>query len=266
MPRVNIKRELDLLHRNYNIRKYVHPDPVECLYPYGDIKDREIVGLAASCLAYGRAAQILKSTADVLHVMNPCPYQFLNDATYRSIRESFAGFTHRFATGDHIAALLWGIKNVVIRFGSLYECFTRGMSPCDDTVLGAMTHFAEQLTKGKNKPGHLVPNPEKGSACKRLSLFLRWMVRKDPIDPGGWDGIPRSKLIVPLDTHMHRISLALNLTSRNQADMRTALEVTSGFKKLEPDDPLKYDFALTRFGIRKDLSMREIEKLNPDGP
>jgi uncharacterized protein (TIGR02757 family) len=86
-----------------------------------------------------------------------------------------------------------------------------------------------------------------------MNLFLRWMARKDRVDPGGWNGIPLSKLIIPLDTHMHRISLALNLTKRKHANMATALEITSVFKKIVPDDPVKYDFALTRFGIRNDM-------------
>jgi uncharacterized protein (TIGR02757 family) len=88
-----------------------------------------------------------------------------------------------------------------------------------------------------------------------MNLFLRWMVRRDRVDPGGWDGIPCSNLIIPLDTHMHRISLALNLTKRKQANMNTALAITSCFKKIVPEDPVKYDFALTRLGIRGDLDI-----------
>jgi uncharacterized protein (TIGR02757 family) len=142
---------------------------------------------------------------------------------------------------------------VIAGFGSLYECFLTGFSADNENVIPAMTYFSRQLITGQNKPGHLVALPEKGSACKRMNLFLRWMARKDRVDPGGWNGIPLSKLIIPLDTHMHRISLALNLTKRKQANMAAALEITSGFKKIVPDDPVKYDFALTRFGIRDDM-------------
>jgi len=97
--------------------------------------------------------------------------------------------------------------------------------------------------------------PEKGSACKRMNLFLRWMVRKDRVDPGGWADVPVSKLIVPLDTHMHKISLQLGFTSKKQANLQAALEITNGFKKLVPEDPVKYDFSLTRFGIREGMNM-----------
>jgi len=248
-----LKQKLDILYNQYNRRRYVHPDPLEFLYSYKDIRDREIAGLIASSLAYGRVAQILKSVAFVLDKMNPSPYLFLKNSTYTSINRTFAGFTHRFASQDHLAAFLAGIKNVIAEFGSLHKCFLAGFSADNENVIPAMTFFSTQLTDGKKKPGHLVALPEKGSACKRMNLFLRWMARKDRVDPGGWNGIPLSKLIIPLDTHMHRISLALNLTKRKQANMATALEITSGFKKIVPDDPVKYDFALTRFGIRNDM-------------
>jgi uncharacterized protein (TIGR02757 family) len=88
-----------------------------------------------------------------------------------------------------------------------------------------------------------------------MNLFLRWMVRKDKVDPGGWQDVPWSKLIVPLDTHMHKISLKLGLTTKKHPNMRTALEITSSFKQLNPDDPVKYDFVLTRLGIRDDMDM-----------
>ena len=88
-----------------------------------------------------------------------------------------------------------------------------------------------------------------------MNLFLRWMVRKDRVDPGGWHGVPVSKLIIPLDTHMHKISLKLGFTTKQQANMRTALEITTGFRQIIPDDPVKYDFVLTRFGIRDDMNI-----------
>ena len=253
-----LKKKIDNLYNQYNRRRYVHPDPLEFLYSYKDLRDREVVGLIASSLAYGRVKQILKSVSYVLDIMNPSPYQFLMNSTHMSMYKAFEGFTHRFATGDHLAALLWEIKSVIARFGSLNECFIYCMSPDDETVIPAMTFFAGQLTSGEYKPGHLVALPEKGSACKRMNLFLRWMIRKDKVDPGGWQDVPWSKLIVPLDTHMHKISLKLGLTTRKHPNMRTALEITSSFKQFNPDDPVKYDFVLTRLGIRDDMDMKLI--------
>ena len=253
-----LKKKIHALYNQYNKRGYVHPDPLEFLYLYKEIRDREIVGLIASSLAYGRVKQILKSVSFVLDKMNPSPYVFVTHSSYRSFCKAFEGFTHRFATGDHLAGLLWGIKNVIARFGSLNECFCHGLSPDDDTVIPAMIFFVGELVTGKSEPGHLVPLPQKGSACKRMNLFLRWMVRKDRVDPGGWKNVPLSKLVIPLDTHMHKISLKLGLTAKKQANMNTALEITSCFKRLVPDDPVKYDFVLTRLGIRGDMDTKLI--------
>ena len=253
-----LKSKIDKLYNEYNRRRYVHPDPLEFLYLYKDLRDREIVGLIASSLAYGRVKQILKSVSCVLDMMNPSPYVFITHSSYRSICKAFKGFTHRFADGDHLAGLLWGIKSVIDRFGSLNNCFCRGLSPDDDTVIPAMIFFARQLTAGVGNPGHLIPSPQKGSACKRMNLFLRWMVRKDSVDPGGWTNVPLSKLVIPLDTHMHNISLNLGLTVKKQANMNTVLEITSYFKNLVPDDPVRYDFVLTRLGIRKDMDIKLI--------
>lgn len=128
------------------------------------------------------------------------------------------------------------------------------MSNDAETVLPALDAFVTELTAVfEGKPVSLLPAPAKGSACKRLNLYLRWMVRKDNVDPGGWDGIPASRLVVPLDVHMHRISSSLGLTARKAADIKTAIEITRAFRKISPEDPVRYDFCLTRLGIRDDL-------------
>lgn len=242
--------KLDALYRRYHHRERVHPDPLVFLYRYPDIGDREIVGLIASSLAYGRVAQIFKSLSVVLEKLGPSP----RDCLYRSRREllnaMFGGFTHRFATGNHFVNLLLAIRQVLERYGSLRACFLAGLNPDADTVLPALSHFVTELTSDASLDmGHLIPLPERGSACKRLNLFLRWMVRKDVIDPGGWDNVPASKLIFPLDVHIHRMGISLDLTRRKQADMRTALEITAVFRKILPEDPLRYDFTLCRMGM-----------------
>jgi uncharacterized protein (TIGR02757 family) len=213
------------------------------------------VGLIASSLAYGRVRQILKSVWFVLDIMGKSPYLFLKQSSYNDICKSFRGFTHRFSKDSHLADLLWGIKNVIARFGSLNQCFLEGISSEHKDIIPGMTFFTDQLLTEKRNSGHLVALPEKGSACKRMNLFLRWMVRKDKVDPGGWEGIPLSWLIIPLDTHMHKIGIGLKFTERKQASMRTAIEITECFKKIDPGDPVKYDFALTRLGIRDDMNI-----------
>jgi len=254
----NIKAVLEKIYQMYNKRDWVHPDPLEFLFSYKNIRDREIVALIASSLAYGRVAQILKSVSSVLNVMNPSPYHYLMKASFQSLSKTFKGFRHRFTDGKQLSSLLDSTKKVIDAYGSLNRCFTHALAPNDSTIIHAMTFFSNELYSGEQKPGHLLALPQRGSACKRMNLFLRWMVRSDSVDPGGWEGVSTSKLIIPLDTHMYRIGCALGFTSRNQLNMKTAMEITNGFQRITSEDPVKYDFALTRFGIRNDMSMDDI--------
>jgi uncharacterized protein (TIGR02757 family) len=245
------KEKLEALYSTYNRRSYVHPDPLEFLYDFSDPLDGEVVGLLASSLAYGNVKQILRSVSLVLARMGPSPSAFLLNSPFNRIAGTFSDFKHRFTSGEDIARLLWGVRRVIEKHGSLQKCFMSRLRREDHTVIPALSAFVEKVLP--DGCDFLIPSPGKGSACKRLNLFLRWMVRHDDVDPGGWDGVPPSKLIVPLDTHMHRIATALGLTKRKQADLRTAIEITEAFRKLAPSDPVRYDFVLTRFGIRKDL-------------
>jgi len=254
-PRIS-KGRLEFLYHRYNQREFVHPDPLQFLYHYEGLGDREIAAFVASSLAYGRVAQILKSVSCVLERMTPSPSIFLKGTSIEGIQRTFSGFKHRFTTAEKLCAMLVGIKQILERHGSLGVCFAAGLNDDDETILPALCAFTKELTRHTGgRLDHLVPLPVRGSACKRLNLFLRWMVRQDEVDPGGWEDVPPSKLIVPVDTHMHRICLLLGLTTRKQANMATALEVTEGFRALAPEDPVRYDFSLTRLGIRRDADL-----------
>ncbi|MHC5053695.1 MAG: TIGR02757 family protein [Planctomycetota bacterium] len=253
-----LKPTLEALYRRLNRREYVHPDPLEFLYRYDDPRDREVVGLVASALAYGRVAQILRSVGDVLDLLGPRPARFVDKTSSDGLREALAGFRHRFTTGDELAAMLTGAARLAGERGSLGGAFAEFMSPGDETVWGALGRFARELSSAAGLGRcHLVPSPERGSACKRLLLYLRWMVRRDAVDPGGWEGVPQRKLVVPLDTHMFRLCRAMGLTARRQANARAALEATAAFRRVAPEDPVRYDFALTRLGINPEVSARD---------
>ncbi len=259
-PRIS-KGRLEALYHRYNQREFVHPDPLQFLYHYEGLCDREVAAFVASSLAYGRVAQILKSVSFVLERMAPSPSTFLEHACLEAIRKTFAGFKHRFTTAEKFCAMLVAIKEIRERHGSLGVCFSAGLKDDDQTILPALCAFTRELIgKASGSLDHLVPSPVEGSACKRLNLFLRWMVRQDGVDPGGWENVPQSKLIVPVDTHMHRICLHLGLTRRKQANMATAVEITEGFRALAPDDPVRYDFSLTRLGIRRDAELADYLK------
>ncbi len=261
MPAARYKDHLRALYSRFNVRQFVHPDPLEFLYAYDALQDREIVALAASALAYGNVRQILKSVSVVLDRLES-PHDFLMRASRTSLEQTFRDFKHRFTTGQELATFLYGVKRVIRQCGSLRECFLRGFQDDHDTIIPALGRLVDELSGVfDSKPRSLLPPPRLGSACKRLNLFLRWMVRRDGVDPGGWDEVPPSKLIVPLDVHMHRICLQLGLTRRKQANLRTACEVTTAFRAIEPDDPVRFDFCLTRLGIRDDMDPDEFIQL-----
>ena len=248
-----LKPHLEKLYKRYNSRKWVHPDPLEFLYDYPAVEDREIAALIASSLAYGRVTQILKSVSLVLERLGPRPREFLETAGPKKLNRTCAGFTHRFTTCDDLKAMLTGIRRTVKRHGSLHNCFLSYLTRDDETCLPALSSFVREMgAPGNGQCNSLLPRPERGSACKRLHLFLRWMVRKDRVDPGGWEKVPSEKLIIPLDTHMFRICRGLGFTRRKNPDLKTAMEITRRFRALVPHDPVRYDFALTRLGIRND--------------
>jgi len=253
------KNRLEELYNQYNRREFVHPDPLEFLYHYDDIKDREIVGLIASSLAYGRVAQILKSVSSILEKMGKLPYDFLMLKNEYQIRSTFHNFKHRFTTGNDLSNLLMAIKKTLDEYGSIQNVFKFLIDPNDQNIIPAISGFVYHLNNlTESSDLKLLPSPEKGSACKRLNLYLRWMIRKDAVDPGGWDDISAEKLLIPLDTHMYKIGTAFGFSNRKQANLKTAIEITSGFKKFTPQDPTKYDFALTRFGIRDDMEIKNL--------
>lgn len=249
-----VKARLEHLYHDYNDPAYIHPDPLECVRNYASIGDREIAGIIASCLAFGRVSQILSALERVFAVMGPSPRAYVEKGCLKIFQNDFKGFVYRFVRDEHLSALLSGLRDMLGAYGSLENCFVSGLSHGDETVVPAMGRFVGHLV-GNHDPGYLVARPDKGSAMKRMNLFLRWMVRCDAVDPGGWDRVGPSRLVVPLDTHMHRMARRLGLTGRNQADLRTALEITDAFRRFNPNDPVKYDFVLTRFGIRDDLDV-----------
>ncbi|MFO7899049.1 MAG: TIGR02757 family protein [Planctomycetota bacterium] len=245
------RAELEAVYEEYNRRECVHPDPLELVTPYDDRADREVAALAASALAYGRVTQILANAGSALDRLGESPAECVGSASREELLGRFEGFRHRFTTGAELAALLHAAGRVRRRYGSLERCFAAGLDDDGETVREALTAFVGELVAEAGEPLlHLLPSPARGSACKRLNLFLRWLVRRDAVDPGGWGAVPAARLIVPVDTHMHRVGLALGMTARRSADLRAALEITAGFRAIAPADPVRYDFALTRLGMR----------------
>ncbi len=247
------KENLEDIYRLYTKRGLVSPDPLQFLYNYNDPADIEVVALTGACFAYGNVKQIIKTIDKILLPMGKSPRRFLLDNDAKSLAEIYKGFKYRFTTEEELISFLLAIKSALKEYGSLQNL----MLSCDGDFIAKQRNFAAVL-RSYGKIDTLVPNPAKNSALKRLNLCFRWLIRKDAVDLGCWSGISPACLIVPLDVHMHRVARMLGLTKRNQADMRTAQEISASLAKFCPEDPVKYDFCLTRFGIRDDMSEEEL--------
>ncbi|MHC4624764.1 MAG: TIGR02757 family protein [Planctomycetota bacterium] len=248
---------LEKLYAKYNRRELISPDPLQFVYKYSEPADMEIVGFLASALAYGTVQQIEKSLANLFERMGRRPSEFVRsfDRKRRALLESFK---HRFTAGGDIADLLTLFKSVLNRHGSIEKFFIRGYEASDKNIIPALSGFCESLLdmyarkhSGRVTRGlaYLLTDPAAGSACKRLNLFLRWMVRSDDVDVGLWKSVDKAKLIVPVDVHMGRLCRILRLYDRKTVSLAAAVEITRSFAQIDPADPVKYDFALSRVGI-----------------
>lgn len=242
---------LEELYRAYNDRRWRASDPVEHVHRYEGAPDREIAALVASSLAFGGVLQIRSSVERALAALGPSPADFLESASPARIERVLGGFRHRWITGEDLAGMLRGARSAIAAYGSLGELFRSRIEDGDpDTGPAACRFVGEIRRRGGSYRSCLLPTPESGSACKRLHLMLRWMIRSDEIDTGLWQGVPPSLLLVPLDVHVRRAALAHGLTGRRAADHAAAREVTAAFRTISPEDPVKYDFALAHAGMR----------------
>ncbi len=255
---------LEGLYRKYNRFERITPDPLQFVYRYTEPGDMEVAGFLAAALAYGRVQQIERSVDNLLNRMGGSPFEFVVNFD-DSAAKKLAGFRHRFNTHQDICELLELLRDILQQHGSIEACFAAGLEPHDPNILNALTRFTKTLlTNYENKTGavaskglrYLLSDPANGSPCKRLNLFLRWMVRDDDVDAGLWKSVDKAKLIVPVDTHMARLCRFLGFYDRKTVSLATAVEITRKFAQLVPADPVKYDFALSRIGIVEDCNGR----------
>jgi len=263
-PLVIIKDVLEKLYSKYNHRDLIKPDPLQFVYRYDNPSDMEVTAFLAADLAYGRVEQIQNSLTNLFGRMGESPYEFVRGFG-KAEQKQLSGFKHRFTTNQDISDLLRLLKKVLNQYGSIEKFFIQGYNPGDRNIVPALSNFCNSLLdmyaaehNGKTSRGlkYLLVNPAKGSACKRLNLFLRWTVRDDDVDTGLWKSIDKAKLIVPVDVHMGRLCKILGLYNRNAVSLPTAIKITEGFAEIEPTDPVKYDFALSRIGIVENCNGR----------
>jgi len=259
-PNSSLKKTLDTFYNEYNFKVRLKHDPIEFPHMYSRPEDIEIAGFIASCFAYGKVDLFKPVVGKILDAAGKHPARFFANFTLRKDARLFKDISYRFNKEKDIICLAYLLSVVINECGSLKNLFYRHYDSEHDDIKKALSGFVDVFLNINTSPvygsnvkpsglAQLFPHPEKGSACKRINLFLRWMVRTKDIDLGIWNKIPPSKLIIPLDTHISRISRCLGFTQRKASDWRAAKEITEMLKRYDPLDPLKYDFALCHHGI-----------------
>lgn len=256
-----LKERLDTLVATFDVTT-IQPDPLQLVLRYDDPRDQEVAGLIAAAFAYGRAEYIVSNIGAVLEKMTPSPARYLRTFDEREAAKRFAGFAHRFHKTPDLVALLAAIA----KHDSLAALFKDCYDASDADIGPSLSRFVHRLLPTAHRLptlAYLLTDPADGSACKRMNLYLRWMVRRTPPDLGIWDFVDPAKLVMPVDTHIHRIATFLGLNDRKSADWKAARSITDRLARFDASDPVRYDFALCRLGIL-DLCSTKRKKENCD--
>lgn len=259
-----LKHALDRLYETFPYQERREADPVQFVHRYVLPADRELVALLSASLAYGRATQFLPKLAQLFAWLDDGggPAHAIRHLDMRRAASFLSHWRHWVTGGEDLGQLLVALQRLLAEEGGLEAAFASraqvgvgGIGLSVSEVVQRLYHLSPEPPGRALK--HLLPDPAGGSACKRLNLFLRWMVRKQPgLEPGDWTVFPPSSLVLPLDTHTLRMSFNLGLTRRTDQSWRTALEVTARLRQLDPVDPIKYDFALCHLGMAGDCPAR----------
>lgn len=250
---------LDALYAEFNAEHSV-ADPVWFVRRFSRRDDREVVGFIAAALAFGRLQSVLNSIDGMLKVMGPSPAAFVRAFDPATQRSCFKHLVHRWTNGADFAALVWILHEMIARSGSIENFFAEGLARDAVDVGEALQSFSTRAMaidvtpiygRRKPKPGvaYFFSKPSSGGACKRLNLFLRWMVREDRVDLGVWKKVRPGQLIVPLDTHVIRVGQCLRLTKLKSPGWRMAVDITAGLRAIDPLDPIRFDFAICHLGM-----------------
>ncbi len=258
-PSSSLGPSLDRLYGEFNVEHSV-ADPVWRVHRYPRPEDREVVALIASALAFGRVQSVLNSVDGMLKVMGESPAAFTRHFDPQRDRQAFRHLVHRWTDGADFAALVWIMRQMIDQSGSIEHFFAEGLEPDATDVGDALESFSTRALaldvsaiygRRKPKPGvaYFFSRPSSGGACKRLNLFLRWMVRSDRIDLGVWKKVRPAQLIIPLDTHVIRLGRCLRLTTRKSPGWRMAAEITASLRAIDPADPVRFDFSICHVGM-----------------
>ena len=254
---LRLKQELDIILKEYNNSGFIPSDPISVPHRFIKKQDIEIAGFFAAIFAWGNRTTIINKCNELMMLMDDAPYQFISQHEETDLKR-FLAFKHRtFNATDllhFIRVLRYHYHHDNSKEPTLETAFSKGLNEMDETVEQALIYFHHYFFSLEDSPGRTkkhISTPENNSSCKRLNMFLRWMVRRDEadVDFGIWTSIKPHQLVCPLDVHVQRVALRLGLISSEKSDWKTAVELTCNLRQLNPKDPVKYDIALFSMGV-----------------
>ena len=251
-----LKKFLDEKSEQFNKTGFIENDPICIPHAYSKKQDIEIAGLFAAVLAWGQRKTIIRKCRELMERMDNEPHAFILDHTEKDLKR-FLDFKHRTFNGTDALYFIESLKSFYKKHQSLEEAFyTSSNDPTVENGLIRFHHLFFSLEDHPHRTKKHLPTPERKSTCKRINMYLRWMVRNDNkgVDFGLWKKISPSQLVCPCDLHVDRVARKLKLIKRKQTDWQTALELTENLRKFDPHDPVKYDFALFGLGIEEGWS------------
>src|SRR6266487_1332903 len=254
-----LRPALDRLYAGFNYPDSA-TDPIQIVRRFTRSDDREVVGFIAASLAFGRVTSVIQSIERVLAIAGPRPAEYVRRFDPRREKAAFETVVHRWTRGVDLVALISVMQQMIDRSGSLEGFFADAYSASADDIEAALDGFSSRAMaldlepaygRVPQRPGvcYFFPRPSAGSGCKRLNLFLRWMVRRDAIDLGTWTLVSPARLIIPLDTHVIRLGRCLRLTRYGSPGWKMAAEITSSLRAINATDPVRYDFSLCHVGM-----------------
>lgn len=237
----------------FNRPDFIADDPIQIPHRFETLQDREIMGFWVAILAWGQRKTIINNALRLIDLMEGQPYQFILEHQEED-RARFADFKHRTFQYTDTLYFLEFLQWYYRQHESLEDAFARHLTPEDEHVGPALRGFHDlffSLPDAPQRTRKHIATPARNSSCKRLNMFLRWMVRKDDkgVDFGDWKRMQPAQLLMPLDVHVERVARRLNLIQRKQRDWKTVLELTEKLRQFDPSDPVKYDFALFGVGV-----------------
>lgn len=256
MAPAELKALLEDLYAQYNVPAFIADDPIGIPHRYQQKEDIEIAAFLTATLAWGQRPVILRNAERLLGLMGGEPYRFVREHTPADLTP-FATFVHRTFNGTDAQVLIGGLQRLYHDHGGLEGAVASGVAPTDPDVRGGIVNLRRLLLDESTPQRSFkhVPNIERGASAKRLNMFLRWMVRRDSrgVDFGLWRSVHPRQLLCPLDLHTGRVARRLGLLTRAQDDLRAVLELTEALRRLDPEDPIRFDIALFALGASGQL-------------